>query len=151
MYKYGLGVSKDYAKAAECFRKSAERGLDLDRLVVINKYGLDSTKALERCRKDAEQGNADAQCCVGEMYEKGRGISIFPNYAKAAEWYRKSAEQGYATALYKMGIMYEQGRGISQDYVTAAEWYRKSAEQGIFRDKEYPAYYTDDKGNVRFI
>ena len=151
MYKYGLGVSKDYAKAAECFRKSAEQGLVLDRMVVILKYGLGSTKALERCRKDAEQGNAVAQCCVGEMYEKGRGVS--QDYAKAVEWYRKSAEQGNATARYKMGVMCEQGRGISQDYVTAVEWYRKSAEQGIliFRDKEHPAYYTDDKGNVRFI
>ena len=149
MYKYGLGVSKDYAKAAECFRKSAEQGLVLDRMVVIRKYGLGSTKALERCRKDAEQGNAVAQCCVGEMYEKGRGVS--QDYAKAVEWYRKSAEQGNATARYKMGVMCEQGRGISQDYVTAVEWYRKSAEQGIFRDKEHPAYYTDDKGRVFFI
>ena len=149
MYKYGLGVSKDYAKAAECFRKSAEQGLVLDRMVVILKYGLGSTKALERCRKDAEQGNAVAQCCVGEMYEKGRGVS--QDYAKAVEWYRKSAEQGNATARYKMGVMCEQGRGIFQDYVTAVEWYRKSAEQGIFRDKEHPAYYTDDKGRVFFI
>ena len=149
MYKYGLGVSKDYAKAAECFRKSAEQGLVLDRIVVMSKYGLDSTKALEKCRKDAEQGNAYAQCCMGEMYEKGRGVS--QDYAKAAEWYRKSAEQGNATARYKMGVMCEQGRGISQDYVTAAEWYRKSAEQGFFRGQEHPAYYTDDKGKVFFI
>ena len=78
--------------------------------------------------KPAEQGDANAQYCLGTCYYDGYGIS--PDFSKAVEWYRKSAEQGYADAQYKLGICYENGDGVSQDFSKAVEWYRKSAEQG---------------------
>jgi len=38
----------------------------------------------------AEQGDAAAQTYVGEIFEKGLGVS--PDYAVAAVWYRRAAE-----------------------------------------------------------
>ena len=80
--------------------------------------------------KSAEQGNADAQFCLGGMYDDGRGVP--QDYGKAVEWYTKSAGQGYARAQNNLGGMYDYGRGVPQDYGKALEWYTKSAEQGSF-------------------
>ena len=102
MYENGRGVSQDYAKAAEWFRKSAEQGNADAQYNLGIMYGTgmgisqDYAKAVEWYRKSAEQGNADAQYNLGCMYENGRGVSR--DYAKAVEWYRKSAEQGNAAA-----------------------------------------------------
>ncbi len=51
--------------------------------------------------KLAEQGDADAQCSLGEMYDKGRGVA--QDYAEAVKWYRMAAEQGYAWAQRNLG------------------------------------------------
>ena len=79
-------------------------------------------------RKLAEQGDAEAQCKLGFMYNIGRGVP--QDYKEAVRWYRKAAEQGYATAQYNLGIMYDIGRRVPQDYKEAVKWYRKAAEQG---------------------
>ena len=79
-------------------------------------------------RKAAEQGNAFAQCTLGDLYETGKGVP--KDYALAALWYRKAAEQGYADAQESLGDLYETGDGVSEDYALAALWYRKAAEQG---------------------
>ncbi len=85
--------------------------------------------------KHAEQGNAEAQNLVGEMYFLGKGVK--QDYQEAAKWYRKAAEQGSANAQYNLGFMYKNGQGVKQDYQEAAKWYskaakwyRKAAEQG---------------------
>jgi len=85
--------------------------------------------------KLAEQGNAEAQNLLGEMYFLGKGVK--QDYQEAAKWYRKAAEQGDANAQYNLGFMYENGQGVKQDYQEAAKWYRmaakwyrKAAEQG---------------------
>jgi TPR repeat protein len=78
--------------------------------------------------KHAEQGNAEAQNLLGEMYFLGKGVT--QDYQEAAKWYRKAAEQGRANAQYNLGFMYENGQGVKQDYQEAAKWYRKAAEQG---------------------
>ena len=73
--------------------------------------------------KAAEQGEATAQCNLGNMYNDGKGIE--KNYGKALEWYRKAAEQGLANAQFNLGRTYEQeGNGK-----VAKEWYLKAAEQ----------------------
>ncbi|PNX49577.1 MAG: hypothetical protein BV456_08800, partial [Thermoplasmata archaeon M8B2D] len=85
--------------------------------------------------RHAEQGNAEAQNLLGEMYFLGKGIK--QDYQEAAKWYRKAAEQGRANAQYNLGFMYENGQGVEQDYqeaakwyCKAAKWYRKAAKQG---------------------
>jgi Sel1 repeat len=44
----------------------------------------------------AEDGNAEAQFEVGQMYHLGRGLKKDP--VEAALWYRKAAEQGHEEA-----------------------------------------------------
>ena len=75
----------------------------------------------------AEQGNAEAQNLVGEIYFLGKGV--IQDYQEAAKWFSKAAEQGDANAQNLLGEMYSYGEGEKQDYQEAAKWYRKAAEQ----------------------
>lgn len=73
----------------------------------------------------AQQGDKEAQTYVGEIFEKGLGVS--PDFAAAAKWYRKAAEQGYQRAQINLGFLYEKGLGVEQDPLAALNWYRKAA------------------------
>ena len=55
----------------------------------------DTGKA-QKAHAVAEQGDADAQLRLGEMYVRGEDVP--QDYAKAAHWFRRAAEQGHATA-----------------------------------------------------
>jgi uncharacterized protein len=107
----------------------------------------------------AQEGDAEAQCWVGRVYEEGRLVP--KDEEAAARWFLKSAEQGYAPAqrLYGMGAVQinpsmgerwmlraaEQGDAEAQfwlgyayehdwfgtmDTQEALKWYRKAAEGG---------------------
>jgi len=56
----------------------------------------DYAEALKWVHKAADQGNAEAQCCLGVMYYDGEGVPR--NYGEALKWFRKSADQGNAHA-----------------------------------------------------
>ena len=66
MYDQGEGVKQDYAEAVRWYRKAAD------------------------------QGDADAQFCLGVMYYNGNGVK--QDYAEAVRWYFKAAEQGHEEA-----------------------------------------------------
>lgn len=85
----------------------------------------DYKSALRVWQGRAEEGDAEAQVMVGEIYEKGLGTA--PDYARAAEWYRKAADQGNERALTNLAYLYEQGLGVEQDMTTAINLYRKAA------------------------
>ena len=69
----------------------------------------DYATALSLYRPLAEQGNADAQTSLGDLYAGGAGV--VQDYAEAVKWYRKSAEQGDARGQFFLGGMYEDGAG----------------------------------------
>lgn len=73
----------------------------------------------------AQQGNAQAQTFVGEIFEKGQGIA--PDYTSAVQWYRKASEQNYARAQINLGHLYEKGLGVGKDSLAALNLYRKAA------------------------
>ena len=95
----------------------------------------DYTKAKEWFEKAAEQGNANAQNNLGNLYENGLGVE--KDYTKAKEWYEKAAERGVATAQYNLGFLYHRGLGVEQDYTKAKKWYEKAAEQGNATAQEH--------------
>lgn len=72
----------------------------------------------------AEQGDADAQVNVGEIFEKGLGGA--PNYKAAAIWYQRAADQGNKRGQFNIGTLYEQGLGVPKDQVKSLNWYRKA-------------------------
>merc|ERR1712070_761672 len=71
LYHHGHGVSQDYARAVEWYRKSANQG-DADAqlslgLMYYHGHGVsqDNARAVEWYRKSANQGDAMAQCNLG--------------------------------------------------------------------------------------
>ncbi len=83
----------------------------------------DYETALRELRPLAEQGHADAQYYLGEMYAGGDGVA--QDSVQMVEWYRKAAEQGVAWAQNNIGNMYDKGQGVAQDDAQAAEWFLK--------------------------
>src|SRR5215467_1369993 len=73
----------------------------------------------------AKEGDAAAQTNVGEIFEKGLGVS--PDYGAAAEWYRRAAESGYSRAAITIGNLFEKGLGVPRDPTQALNWYRRAA------------------------
>jgi hypothetical protein len=76
----------------------------------------------------ADQGNAEAQDKIGDVYENGKAVP--QNYVEAVKWYRKAADQGNADGQADLGSMYSTGHGVPQDYAEAVQWFRKAADQG---------------------
>ncbi|MEL7046980.1 MAG: caspase family protein, partial [Pseudomonadota bacterium] len=72
----------------------------------------------------AEEGDAEAQNAVGEIFERGLGTE--PNEELAAVWYRRAAEQGYKAAQVNLAMLYEVGRGVPRDQRIAMNWYRRA-------------------------
>ena len=85
--------------------------------------------AVEVIRLAAEQGVAEAQFNLGNMYDLGRGVP--QDDTEAVRWYRLAAEQGDAGAQYNLGVMYQDGRGVPQDDTETVRWYQLAADQGF--------------------
>ena len=84
--------------------------------------------ALKVWLEPAKAGDAQAQTYVGEIFEKGLGLT--PDYEAAATWYRRAADQGWAPAQINLGQLYELGRGVPRDPAQALAWYRRASGLG---------------------
>jgi hypothetical protein len=73
----------------------------------------------------AQDGDADAQNYVGEIYEKGIGGS--PDYEQAALWYQKAAAQGNSRAQLNLGFLNEKGLGVAVNIPLALNYYRQAS------------------------
>jgi len=73
--------------------------------------------------KLANEGNAEAQYYLGNMYRNGKGVT--KDNFQAYNWYKKSAEQDNAIGQYYFGTLHED----FFDY-EALIWYHRAAAQG---------------------
>ncbi len=83
---------------------------------------------LAELRRQAEQGDGEAQGRLGAMYSQGLGVP--EDDTEAVRWLRLAADQGRADAQFLLGVMYAEARGVPQDDAEAARWYRLAANQG---------------------
>jgi TPR repeat protein len=94
--------------------------------------------AVRLFRPLAEQGNAEAQLKIADMYQQGGrlfysppcGEEVAKDDAEAAKWFRRAAEQGHPAAQFALGKMYEFGAGVPKDLTEAVKLYGKAADQG---------------------
>ena len=63
--------------------------------------------------KSAEQGHAQAQYYLGNIYDNGSGV--LENNKTAVKWYTKAAKQGNADGQKALGISYYNGTGIPKN------------------------------------
>jgi len=112
------------------------------RLGVMYKNGhftqLDESKskeyfklALENLGPLATEGDCEALCDLGSMFEYGEGVE--KDHVKAVDYYLKAATKGYASAQCNLGYMYNNGRGVSLDRGSAIRYYTLASEQNHVR------------------
>ena len=102
----------------------------------------DRAEALKWYRRAAEQGVAEAQFNLGNLYCTGQGVP--QDLAEARKWYLKAAEQGDAEAQYNLGVSYGTGQGVPQDNRLAYAWFHVAAAQG-----NEPARYNRDIASAK--
>ncbi len=89
----------------------------------------DFVKAARILRPLATRGNPEAEFILGNMYDKGLGVS--QDCPLAVKWFRKAADRGNIDAQRMLGSVYDLGRpDVPPDIRLAADWYRKAADQG---------------------
>ncbi len=88
-----------------------------------------SSVGIDELLRKANNGDADAQCELGDRYWKGYGVES--DEAESLKWHRKAANQGNAASQYMLGMCYEEGWVVNQSYTEAVKWYKKSANQGF--------------------
>ena len=94
----------------------------------LSGQAIDNNAATKWYRLSAEQGNANAQSYLGDMYTIGQGV--LQDYKEAVKWYRLAAEQGNVYAHYNLAFMYGRGQGVLQDLVYAHMWANIAASNG---------------------
>jgi len=98
-----------------------------------------NTKAFERLKVLAEQGDVDAQYALGNIYFSKIGAGITKtedayDREKSFQWYLRAAEQGHPYAQYEVANAYANGGkayAVEKDKAQAIEWYKKAANQGV--------------------
>jgi TPR repeat protein len=109
--------ARSTAQRDEAFRKGEEFKKN-------NKY----SEAMRSYRAAADQGHAQAQVEIGNLYGEGQGVA--QNHAEALRWFRMAAERGNAEAQNNVGLFYVSGMGVAKDSTEGMRWLRKSADQG---------------------
>ncbi|MGE5088990.1 MAG: toll/interleukin-1 receptor domain-containing protein [Candidatus Levyibacteriota bacterium] len=135
MYRDGLGVHRDPARALAWAEEGAARGNALAQ----NMAGLledsgaggrrDDKAALASYLAAADAGLAWGAFNAGYFYESGRGLAQ-PDASRAFEYYRRAADDGNAAAGNAIGDLFRTGRGVPQDLDRAIQWYRWAADRG---------------------
>ena len=138
-YRDDLSTLRDYEKAEEWFRRSAEAGNDfseyaLGKLLLTQKRW---EEALGWLGKAADHGNQFARYRLGKIYLAGE--SVPKDVAKALAYLTASADQGNQFAQYTLGKLYLLGRDVPPDREQAREWLIRAAAQG----NEYARFFLD--------
>lgn len=135
----GLVAALDKVQAVEWFRKAAAQGhakalmclgmvYKIEDAIVTEKEAEECfEKAVPGLRKEAEQGDAEAQRLLG-AYLMGKAKNE-EDLREAIQWVRKAAEQGDAESQFMLGVICSSGDipGVRKDEAEADKWFRKAA------------------------
>ena len=84
--------------------------------------------AVYELRPLADEGHAEAQLLMANMYSDGVGVK--KNDKKARELYELSAHKGNNNAMLALATIYSDGVDVPKDKKKGAYWFTKSSEWG---------------------
>jgi TPR repeat protein len=90
---------------------------------------------IEKCMKDADGGDAEAQFIIGCGYFSGGWM--YKNVREAFHYWRLAADQGHLDAQLALATSYRIGDGVVQNYKEAARYYGMAVDQGYRRGQKY--------------
>lgn len=141
MFKYalmlmeGTVVKKDRAKADALMKKAADLGngsaaFNYAQIVVGDHPGPEGLKmALPYYLKSAEQGIADAQYAVSQIYMALEDLGA-DRKLKALTWIERAARAGFDTAQLDLGLWLVNGTAGPRDAKAGFGWLKIAAERG---------------------
>jgi hypothetical protein len=144
---------KDYARAASLLAPLARGGNATAqvRMGLLYYHGHavreNDQRAFEWFLRAAEQGNAEGQFHLANMYMYGLGVPATESEPDrvAALWYFEAARRGHAEAQYNLGILFLAGKGVYKNEDEALKWIRRSAERNYEPARRFLGQYG---GNV---
>lgn len=133
-YELGLGVEKNFNKAAECYLKAIENGFPEAYRGLGTLYLYDKCKHKYRTEdflktgfsylmKGAKLGIPRCLAAIAFCYQKG--IFVKQDFNKSFVWYKRSAEAGYSMSFSSIGKMLYYGTGIECNKKEAWDWFQK--------------------------
>lgn len=138
-FRDDLSTLRDYVKAEQWFRRSAEAGNDFSEYT-LGKLFLSQKRTEEAVRwlsKAALHGNQFAEYRLGKLYLTGEGVP--KDIEKSVAFLTVAAERGNQFAQYTLGKLYLLGRDVPQDREQAKKWLSRSAAQG----NSYAQFFLD--------
>ncbi len=82
------------------------------------------SEEIKKLKEQADNGDANAELRLGEIYEDKA------NYQKAYEYYLKASNHGLDEATNYIGLLYQSGLGVEQNYKMAAHYFEMAANNG---------------------
>lgn len=134
-YAMGIEVPKDLSKAADWFKKGAEKGSAKSKLnlalAIANGRGVpkDEKAGLELLDETAASGLPEAVYAQGETYyfgQFGRNVDM----ARAFPLILSAAKAGNRDAQNTVGMMYRDGLGTEKNEEEALKWLESAAKRG---------------------
>jgi hypothetical protein len=124
MYSRGWGVPRDEADALRWFQmaNSVESDGPPTDWAAVEGHGIprDPGQAAYWYRQAADQGHAEAQFNLGQLYSSGQGVKR--DEEQAARWASASASRGNPPAMADLGARYAAGNGVEKDDKRAYFW-----------------------------
>lgn len=134
-YEKGIGTEANEAKAAEWYRKGAEKNIPvcLHNLAVFTEEGKggvkkDAEQAVKLYYRAAVTGFPPSQVSLAVRYREGRGVEKDAQAALA--WFERAMQNGHADAAVSYAAMLEAGEAGFVNYETALKIYREAASHG---------------------
>jgi uncharacterized protein len=101
-----------------------------------------NSSKLNQIRRNAYQGAAEAQTCLGELHLWGWGVAT--DHRKAWVFFQQAAQSGNARAMHRTGSMYEQGIYVNRDYKKALSWHLRAAHLGYAAAQSDTGIFYED-------
>lgn len=122
IYQSIFGKIKDMADSGDSFAQQTLGTMYATGRGTVENHDM----AIKYYKLSAEQGNAVAQCYLGNR------LLMCGDNKEAEQWLIKSAEQGLAVGQYNLGVTYQKANDIS----SAVRWYKQAKAQGYQDAKE---------------
>lgn len=135
LYRDGVDVPRDPAKAASYYRQAAK--LDLPAAQVALAQLLESgdagvkaepKEALAWYRAAARHENPEALYALARAYDLGQNLPANPD--EALSLYKRAALAGSAGAMTALGTYFYEGKQVPKDPGAARRWFEQGAKRG---------------------
>lgn len=126
IHYYEMAADLDNPIAMRYLAEAYEKGID--GIKSIEKALFYRQKRFLRLKKDADEGDATAQCIVGSFFENGEGVE--KSLESAFKYYKMAANQNDSTGLFNLAECFAEGKGVQKSFYKAIHYYKLASKRG---------------------